>query len=93
MDKQEVVCLVLLDLLVTFDTVDHGILLSRLDNRFRVQGLALNWIKSYLEDFTQHVLIGDPNTTGAKSAKVTFSLRVPKGSVLRLILLTQHTCS
>ena len=47
-DNKEVVCLVLLDLPVAFNTVDHHILLERLEKRFGFTGLVINWIRSYL---------------------------------------------
>ena len=45
--------MVLLDLSAAFDTVDHDILLSILANRFSIQGLALDWFRSYLANRTQ----------------------------------------
>ena len=39
---------VILDLSVTFDTVDHGILLTILHDHFRIHGTALNWFENYL---------------------------------------------
>ena len=67
MDNQKVTCLVLLDLSATFDMVDHKILLNQLENHFGIKGMALQWIELYLTNQSQRVVIGDTNTTGAKS--------------------------
>jgi len=42
------VSLCLLDLSAAFDTVDHDILIGRLQQSFGVKGLALSWIESFL---------------------------------------------
>ena len=65
MDKQEVSCLVLLDLSAAFDTIDHLILFKHLENHSGITGVALKWTKSYLTGRTQRVVIGDKNTDGA----------------------------
>ena len=74
MHNQEITCLVLPDLSVAFDMVDHSILLSRLEQCFPIKGTALSWIASYLSKRTQCIVIGDTNTNGAKSESVLLSL-------------------
>ena len=52
-DSKLVSALVLLDLSLAFDTVDHSTLLTVLDRRFGVQESAIDWFSSYLSDRTQ----------------------------------------
>ena len=91
MDNQEVTCLVLLDFSVAFDTVDHKILLDRLENYFGITRIALRWIKSYLTNQSQRVIIGDANMTGAKSSNISLECGVPQGSALGPISFTLYT--
>ena len=56
-DKKEVMCLVMLDLSAPFDMVNHHLLLNRLKYRFGICDLVLSWLKSYLSNRTQCVII------------------------------------
>ena len=40
--------LVLLDLSGAFDTIDHRILIDRLEKRFGLSGQVISWLESYL---------------------------------------------
>jgi len=51
--------LFLLDLSAEFDTIDHAILLERMNNCVGIQGTQLNWLKSYLSDITFSVEVGN----------------------------------
>ena len=80
-DNKQCVLLVLLDLSAAFDTVDHNILLSKLEMTFNIGGMALNWFKSYLECRKQTVNIND-----IKSLPLRITCGVPQGSILGPIL-------
>jgi hypothetical protein len=47
----------MLDLSAAFDVIDHNILLNRLDYAFGISGDVFSWIKSYLVDRTQRVIL------------------------------------
>ena len=73
-------CGLFLDLSKAFDTVDHNILIHKLQN-FGIRGPAIDWFKSYLSDRMQYVSIG-----GVKSDKTSIKCGVPQGSVLGPLL-------
>jgi len=59
-DRGDLAALVLLDLSAAFDTVDHSVLLERLQQTFGISDTALCWFQSYLSSRTQYVRRG-PN--------------------------------
>ena len=57
MEKNINTAMVALDLSAAFDTVNHRILLEVLNKYYGIQGLALQWLKSYLTDIQFKVQI------------------------------------
>jgi hypothetical protein len=57
-DSGDVAGLVLLDLSSAFDTVDHDILLRRLNTSYGINGTAIQWFRPYLTGRSQYVRRG-----------------------------------
>ena len=72
--------LVFVHLKKAFDTVDHNILLKKLDY-YGVRGIANEWFASYLKNRKQFVSIG-----GHISSTQVIQTGVPQGSVLGPLL-------
>jgi hypothetical protein len=83
---QKITCLSLLDLSAAFDTIDHEVLIDRLQSWFGIQGTAHIWLKSYLTNRTFSVL-----TNGNKSEKHPVTSGLPQGSILDTIPFCIYT--
>ena len=73
-------CGIFVDFQKAFDTVDHEILLRKLEC-YGVRGTANNWFRSYLTNRSQFVSIN-----GFDSTKKVMKYGVPQGSVLGPLL-------
>ena len=82
MDKHELTLLVLLDLSVAFDTVDHKFLINILESDFGICGDVLKWFRSYLTERVHRVIV---NQQSSKTFHLNYG--VPQGSCLELFSL------
>ena len=80
LDNKTFVCGVFVDLEKAFDTVNHQILITKL-NHYGIRGIANQWFSSYLSSRKQNVKLGE-----AKSKLLEINCGVPQGSILGPLL-------
>ena len=80
MDSGDYVLGVYLDFSKAFDTVNHSILLQKLQH-YGIRGIAYEWVKSYLDNRKQFV-----SFSGYKSPLNIINCGVPQGSILGPLL-------
>ena len=79
-DNNLFTCSVFLDFAKAFDTVNHTILLGKLE-KYGIRGIPLNWFTSYLINRQQYVSIDN-----IQSSKQTVICGIPQGSSLGPLL-------
>ena len=85
-DEKFVTLISLLDLSAAFDTLDHSILLRRLEVSFGIKGIVLAWFTSYVSGRFQSVIV-----SGNVSNPRPLLYGVPQGSVLGPVLFTLYS--
>ena len=75
-DQGMTTVLVYLDLSAAFDTIDHSMLLHRLQTSFGIHGTALSRYHSYLSNRTQFVQIGNSRSLSILSHWCSTTLRI-----------------
>ena len=73
LDDGNIGCGVFVDLQKAFDTVDHKILLAKL-NHYGIRGVSNDWFKSYLSNHNQYVSIN-----GYESGLAALNFGIPQG--------------
>ena len=87
MDEGKVTGLLFVDISKAFDCLNHEVLLRKLEH-LGLSERSLRWLRSYLADRQQSVLIN-----GELSEPCTITLGVPKGSILVPLLFNVYTNS
>ena len=80
LDSGKFACGIFIDLQKSFDTVNHNILLTKLEH-YGLRGTLKLWFKSYLDDRSQLVSLN-----GTNSETKNMKHGVPQGSVLGPLL-------
>ena len=80
LNKRQISLLLFIDFSKAFDMVEHSILLKKLEH-YGIRGIALSWMRSYLENREQFVTVN-----GKDSVKKNVRYGVPQGSILGPLL-------
>ena len=83
-DERDFSCGIFLDLSKAFDTVNHEILIKKLEH-YGIRGVAKHWFESYFRGRYQTVTVNE-----TKSSTNIISCGVPQGSVLGPILFVLY---
>ena len=84
-DNKDVSVLLLLDQSAAFDTIDHTILIQRLEHWVGLSGTALSWFCSYLTGRSYSVNLAD-----FESNKHNICSGIPQGSILGPLLFSLY---
>ncbi|CAB3998011.1 Kazal-type serine ase inhibitor 1 [Paramuricea clavata] len=81
MDNGQLSGVVFLDIRKAFDSIDHTILLQKMNDQFGIKNVELDWFKSYLTNREQACIVN-----GAMSSPKAIVCGVPQGSILGPLL-------
>ena len=85
LDQKIPTCAVFLDLSKAFDTVDHSVLLWKLEHYYGIQGLPLQLFENYLHSPEQYTVV---NKCRSQSQQANCGL--PQGSILSPLLFSLY---
>ena len=79
------VTILVFDLSAAFDTVNHNILLGKLERQYRLTNTVFAWFESYLPSRKYYVKVNN-----SSSHDVSVSSGVPQGSILGPLLFSLY---
>ena len=84
-DKKNITQLLYIDYRKAFNTIDHEILIKKMQSYYNINGITVKWFENYLSNRQQKIVRGDECST-LKS----ISIGMPQGSILGLTLFIMY---